>query len=63
MTTTPTPIESAMLREVRRWRQKAYESRKTSSPPSRAKRLHELLTELGLSLGRESPRRRPRRSA
>lgn len=61
MTTDQTPFESQMLQEVRRWRREANEMRQTLSPEERAKRLKELLKELGLSLGHGSRRRRHRR--
>ncbi len=61
MTTDQTPFESQMLQEVRRWRKEAYERRQTLSPEERAKRLNELLKELGLVLGHGNRGRRHRR--
>jgi hypothetical protein len=61
MTTNETPFESKMLQEVRRWRKEAYEIRQTLSPQEQAKRLNELLKEVGLSLAPGGGKRRHRR--
>ena len=58
MTTDPTPHDSRLLEKVRRWRREAYEEERASSPEQYAKRLAELLRNLGLTL--QPSRRRPR---
>ena len=42
------PVESEMLRQVRRWRREAYEAEQSHSPSERACRLRELADHYGL---------------
>ncbi len=48
MTKKTNPVESKMLRQVRRWRREAYEAEQFHSQSERARRLRELADHYGL---------------
>ena len=48
MTKKTNPVESEMLRQVRRWRREAYEVDRSRGQSERARRLRELADHYGL---------------
>ena len=60
MTTQPTPHESVMLEEVRRWRSEAFEADRLRTPEQRERDRADLLARFGLKLPSEKAPSKPR---
>jgi len=60
MTTQPTPHESVMIEEVRRWRSEAFEADRRRTPEQRERDRAELLRGFGLKPPSEKPPAKPR---